>query len=240
MSVKKEAIPRARHTRNPCCFSLSITRSVETMGQRSSRPVEHQRTQLVVNAARPGAGLTTVLHALEIGQLSVNQPFMGFDVYEASGSDEAGMQVAISAWTFPAKYNSFYGCGLYPHYYGLADGLIFLVDARDVTADDCSKLERMMSEPESQGKPLLVYANFNDKLQEETPPEATQAAMSGTAEARITEALGLNELSARYGSPIDLQLTCAVGDPEVSGVTGGYKRLMKSIAAQRVREGRRG
>ena len=191
-----------------------------------------------MNAARPGAGLTTVLHALDIGQLSVTQPFMGFDVHEANGADEAGRQVAISAWTFPAKYNSFYGCGLYPHYYGPADGLIFLVDARDVTADDaCSKLECMMSEPESQGKPLLVYANFNDKLQEETPPEATQAAaqaaMSGTAEARITEALGLNELSARYGSPIDLQLTCAVGDPEVSGVASGYKRLMRSIAAQR-------
>ena len=193
--------------------------------------------------------MTTVLHALELGQLSVHQPTIGWEVHDASGTDEAGRQVAISAWTFPAKYNSFYGCGLYKHYYSPADGLIFLVDARDVTAGDASsKLESMMSEPESQGKPLLVYANSDDKLQEETPPEVAQAAAqataqaatSETAEARITEALGLNELSARYGSPIDVQLTCAVGDPEVSGVTSGYKRLMIRIAAQRVREGRRG
>ena len=190
--------------------------------------------------------MRTVLRALWIGEPSEQQPTIGWHVHGARGPDEAGRQVAISAWTFPSCYSRNMGSGLYKFYYGPADGFMFLVDARDVTAYDArDKLGRMMSEPESQGKPLLVYANFSDKLQAETPPETTQAAAqapaSCTEEARISEALGLDELSARFGSPVDVQLTSAVSDPEVSGVTRGYERLMISIAGQRAkkREGTR-
>lgn len=200
------------------------------MGLGRSKP-ERRCIKLVAAAAKPGAGLTTTLQALGLGEYYKSSPTYGFDLEHVEGSDEAGRPVLVSAWKFPYSYSNFNACGLYHFWYEEADGLIFVVDARDATANDaCTKLTRMMSEADVQGKPLLVYANFRDQLacQPDAQPQRQSEATS-TVEA-ITEALKLDELSARHGSAVHVQPVCAISDAEASGIMAGYEWMMMEVA----------
>lgn len=103
------------------------------------------------------AGKTAVLYALQLGEaIEYTIPTIGFNVEEVSVG-----RVSIKMWDMGGQTKL---RALWPHYFGQADGVVFVVDSADIDRLDTAKAElhTLMSHKELNTKPFLILANKQD------------------------------------------------------------------------------
>ncbi|EER06928.1 ADP ribosylation factor 1, putative [Perkinsus marinus ATCC 50983] len=152
-----------------------------------------------------GAGKTTILSKLKLGQVVTTTPTIGFNVetveyknisftvWDACGQDKFG-----PSWTL---------------YYKNAQAVVFVVDSNDRDRMDAAKeeLHRMLNEEELRDACVLVFANKQDLPNAMTITE-------------VREKLGLQSLKHRNWY---IQSACATtGD----GLYEGFDWLSKTLA----------
>ena len=125
-----------------------------------------------------GAGKTTILYQLKLGETVKTIPTIGFNVeiiehknfnfniYDVGGQDKIRV--------------------LWKHHYQNTDGLIFVVDAndRDRIDEAAEELKKLLEAEELKDCPVLVYANKEDLNGALAPGE-------------VTEKLGMGQLKGR-------------------------------------------
>ena len=125
-----------------------------------------------------GAGKTTILYKLKMGEVVTTIPTVGFNVETVDYKS-----LSFTVWDIggQAKIRP-----LWRHYYQNTHGLIFVLDSNDYGRFNEAKDELMtiLEEDELKNAVLLIYANKQDL------PDALDKEM-------ITEKLGLNTLENR-------------------------------------------
>jgi ADP-ribosylation factor protein 1 len=147
-----------------------------------------------------GAGKTTILYKLRLGEVVTTIPTIGFNV-ETVVHD----QVAFTVWDVGGQDKI---RPLWRHYFQNTQALVFVVDSndKDRIGEAQTELHRMLNEDELRDAVLLVYANKQD----------LPGAMSVS---EITDKLGLLEFKNRKWF---VQSACAMtGD----GLEQGLKWL---------------
>ena len=153
-----------------------------------------------------GAGKTTILFRLKLGEVVNTTPTIGFNVETV----EIEGVVNCTVWGVGGQDKI---RQLWRHYYQCTQGVIFVVDSndRDRVGEARDELHRMLNEDELREAVLLVFANKQDL------PNAMNAA-------EITDKLGLHSLRQRNWY---IQSTCATtGD----GLYEGLDWLSGSLA----------
>ncbi|VDD91790.1 unnamed protein product [Enterobius vermicularis] len=122
-----------------------------------------------------GAGKTTILYKLKLGEIITSVPTIAFNVETVEYKN-----ISFNVWDFSGNSRI---RPLRRHYCGSAQGLIFVVDSSDRgRIEECrEELYKSLSEVDSEDVKLLVFANKQD----------LSNAM-GVAE--LTEKLGLHNL----------------------------------------------
>lgn len=103
------------------------------------------------------AGKTAVLYALQLGEaISYTVPTIGFNVEEVSIG-----RLTIKMWDMGGQTKL---RALWPHYFGQADGIVFVVDSADTNRMEIAKAElhTLLSHKDLSGKPFLILANKQD------------------------------------------------------------------------------
>lgn len=103
------------------------------------------------------AGKTAVLYALQLGEaISYTIPTIGFNVEEVNIG-----RLTIKMWDMGGQTKL---RALWPHYFGQADGVVFVVDSADTARIEVAKseLHALLSHKELTGKPFLILANKQD------------------------------------------------------------------------------
>ncbi|KAJ1643446.1 Arf GTPase arl1 [Coemansia erecta] len=125
-----------------------------------------------------GAGKTTILYRMQIGEVVSTIPTIGFNVETVSYKN-----IKFQVWDLGGQTSirPYWRC-----YYANTDAVIYVVDScdRDRIGTSRDELAAMLSEDELQQSVLLVFANKQDM----------KGAMSA---AEISEALGLPRLRNR-------------------------------------------
>ncbi|SCU81242.1 LAME_0B06172g1_1 [Lachancea meyersii CBS 8951] len=134
-----------------------------------------------------GAGKTTVLYKLKLGEVVTTIPTIGFNVETVEYKN-----ISFTVWDVGGQDKI---RPLWRHYFRNTEGIIFVVDSNDRSriSEAREVLQRMLNEDEIRNAALLVFANKQDL------PEAMSAA-------EITEKLGLHSIRQR---PWFIQATCA-------------------------------
>jgi len=129
------------------------------------------------------AGKTTILHRLNLGEVVITIPTIGFNVEKL----EFG-KMNMTVWDIGGQQKI---RPLWRHYFMGTQALIYVVDSNDIERVDNDigdsakeELQRLLSEDELKGIPLLVLANKQDL------PKAMKVA-------DLTTALGLNKVRDR-------------------------------------------
>eukprot|EP01105_Mastigella_eilhardi_P025358 TRINITY_DN6895_c0_g1_i12.p2 TRINITY_DN6895_c0_g1~~TRINITY_DN6895_c0_g1_i12.p2 ORF type:complete len:182 (-),score=57.36 TRINITY_DN6895_c0_g1_i12:1163-1708(-) len=154
-----------------------------------------------------GAGKTTILYRLKIGELVCSIPTVGFNV---ETMERRG--VSFTVWDVGGQDTI---RPLWRHYFRGTQGLIFVLDSndRERVGEAADELQRLLCEPELRGAALLVFANKQDL------PFALSAA-------QLTDRLGLEKLCDRKWY---LQVACAAsGD----GVYEGLDWLASAVTSK--------
>lgn len=103
-----------------------------------------------------GAGKTTILYRLQIGEVVKTIPTIGFNVETVTYKN-----VQFQVWDLggQSSIRPYWRC-----YYTNADAIIYVVDSADKERMGISKKEltEMLNEEELKGVPLLVFANKQD------------------------------------------------------------------------------
>ncbi|XP_039156391.1 ADP-ribosylation factor 1-like [Eucalyptus grandis] len=122
-----------------------------------------------------GAGKTTILHKLKLGEVVITTPASGFNVETVEYKN-----VIFTAWDVggPDKIRA-----LWRQYYQNTEGIVFVVDSidRERISKAKDELHRLLSEDELRDAPLVVFANKHDL------PRAMSVS-------EITDKLGLHSL----------------------------------------------
>ncbi|SCU92672.1 LAMI_0E11518g1_1 [Lachancea mirantina] len=154
-----------------------------------------------------GAGKTTVLYKLKLGEVVTTIPTIGFNVETVEYKN-----ISFTVWDVGGQDKI---RPLWRHYYRNTEGLIFVVDSNDRSriSEAREVLQRMLNEDEIRNAALLVFANKQDL------PEAMSAA-------EITEKLGLHSIRQR---PWFIQATCATSG---EGLYEGLEWLSTTLKKQ--------
>jgi len=108
------------------------------------------------------AGKTTILYQLKSGEVVTTIPTIGMNV-ETVESSRMNTIVNFTAWDVGGRDKI---RPLWRHYYKMVNSIVFVVDSNDrdeyrlEEAQD--ELQKMLSEDDLQGMPLLVFANKQD------------------------------------------------------------------------------
>ncbi|GBB97975.1 hypothetical protein RclHR1_03110007 [Rhizophagus clarus] len=151
-----------------------------------------------------GAGKTTILYRLQIGEVVTTIPTIGFNVETVTYKN-----IKFQVWDLGGQTSirPYWRC-----YYANTDAVIYVVDSvdRDRMSTSKEELHAMLDEEELRDAALLVFANKQDMV----------GAMSA---AEVSDALGLGTLKNRQWS---IYKTSAVkGD----GLTEGLDWLVNII-----------
>jgi len=144
-----------------------------------------------------GAGKTTILYKMKVGEVVTTIPTIGFNVETIKYKN-----LSFTVWDIGGQDKI---RPLWRHYYQCTQGVIFVVDSsdRDRVQEAREELMKMLSEDELRDAFLLVFANKQDL------PNAMPAA-------ELTEQLGLHDLSDRQWF---IQAACATtGDGLYEGL----------------------
>ncbi|SCU92798.1 LANO_0E02146g1_1 [Lachancea nothofagi CBS 11611] len=154
-----------------------------------------------------GAGKTTVLYKLKLGEVVTTIPTIGFNVETVEYKN-----ISFTVWDVGGQDKI---RPLWRHYFRNTEGIIFVVDSNDRSriSEAREVLQRMLNEDEIRNAALLVFANKQDL------PEAMSAA-------EITEKLGLHSIRQR---PWFIQATCATSG---EGLYEGLEWLSNSLKNQ--------
>ena len=134
-----------------------------------------------------GAGKTTVLYKLKLGEVVTTIPTIGFNVETVEYKN-----ISFTVWDVGGQSKI---RPLWRHYFRNTQGIIFVVDSNDRSriAEARDTLQTMLGEDEIRNAVLLIFANKQDL------PDAMTAA-------EITEKLGLQSIRQRQWF---IQSTCA-------------------------------
>ncbi|KAI8575910.1 hypothetical protein K450DRAFT_259350 [Umbelopsis ramanniana AG] len=139
-----------------------------------------------------GAGKTTILYRLQIGEVVTTIPTIGFNVETVSYKN-----IKFQVWDLGGQTSirPYWRC-----YYANTDAVIYVVDSADKDRVETSKeeLHSMLEEEELKDAALLVFANKQDM----------QGAMNA---AEVSEALGLSTLKNRQWSIFTTSAVNGVG-----------------------------
>lgn len=128
-----------------------------------------------------GAGKTTILYKLQLGEVVKTKPTIGFNVETLQYKN-----IAINMWDLGGQTSirPYWRC-----YYANTAAVIFVVDSTDKDRLDTARqeLHAMLSEEEMQDAALLVFANKQDQ----------EGALSA---AEVSKALGLADMKDRSWS----------------------------------------
>jgi len=155
----------------------------------------HQEMRILM-VGLDGAGKTTILFKLKLGELVHTIPTIGFNVETIEYKN-----ITFTVWDVGGQDRI---RPLWKYYYQNTQGLIFVVDSndRDRIKEAREELQRMLNEDDLRDAVVLVFANKQDM------PNAMNAA-------EITEKLGLHSLHNREWY---IQATCATrGDGLIEG-----------------------
>jgi len=135
-----------------------------------------------------GAGKTTVLYKMKLGETIHTAPTIGFNVETVQYRN-----IKFTMWDVGGQDRI---RKLWRHYYEGTNGLIYVVDSNDTARIDESaiELEKLLKEEELSNATLLVFANKQDL------PNAVSVS-------ELTERLGLHRLRDRAWN---VQACCAV------------------------------
>ncbi|KAJ3287599.1 hypothetical protein HDU76_007798 [Blyttiomyces sp. JEL0837] len=130
------------------------------MGHLISRLVDSiwsgKETMRIIMMGLDGAGKTTILYKLKLGELVKTIPTNGFNI-----EDVQYKNLNFTVWDIGGHDNN---RRLYQHYYKSAQGIIFVIDSQDrnriLEARD--ELERIISDDELRDVALLIFANKQD------------------------------------------------------------------------------
>ena len=163
------------------------------MGCCSKRTIDS--TPLILMLGLNGAGKTTILYQLKMGEAVKTIPTIGFNVETL---DYKGM--AITVWDVWGQDKIRV---LWKHYYHNTDGLIFVVDSteRESLEDVAYEIKKMVDEEELRFCPILVWANKQDLNTALPPGEIAERLNMGQYSGRLwlvqgssgTTAFGLKE-----------------------------------------------
>ena len=154
-----------------------------------------------------GAGKTTILYKLKLGEIVHTIPTIGFNVETVEYKN-----ITFTVWDVGGQDKI---RPLWRYYYQNSQGIIFVVDSndRDRVAEAREELQQMLNEDELRNALLLVIANKQDL------PNAMNAA-------EMTEKLGLHSIR---NIPWYIQSTCATtGDGLYEGLDWLSNNLRKS------------
>ncbi|CAK5274503.1 unnamed protein product [Mycena citricolor] len=151
-----------------------------------------------------GAGKTTILYKLKLGEIVISIPTIGFNVETLDYKN-----VSLNVWDIGGQDKIRH---LWRYYYQNAQAIIFVVDSsdRDRIIIAREELHQMMNEDELRDALLLVYANKQDM------PDALSTA-------EMADKLGLSGLRHRTWY---IQATCAMSG---EGMYEGLEWLTKNI-----------
>ena len=102
------------------------------------------------------AGKTTILYKLKLGEIVTTIPTIGFNVETIHYK-----KIAITGWDVGGRDKI---RPLYRHYFANTQGLIYVIDSKDIDRLDDARDElwRMLGEDELRDAPLLIYLNKID------------------------------------------------------------------------------
>eukprot|EP01130_Rhizamoeba_saxonica_P005402 TRINITY_DN2159_c0_g1_i1.p1 TRINITY_DN2159_c0_g1~~TRINITY_DN2159_c0_g1_i1.p1 ORF type:complete len:204 (-),score=52.02 TRINITY_DN2159_c0_g1_i1:86-634(-) len=157
-----------------------------------------------------GAGKTTCLYKLKMGEVVTTVPTIGFNVETVEYKN-----IKFTVWDVGGQDRI---RKLWRHYYEGTNGLIYVVDSndRERIEESALELEKLLQEEELHDACVLILANKQDL------PNAVSVS-------ELTEALGMFRLRDRQWN---VQATCATsGD----GLHEGMEWLSNAIKNQRRR-----
>jgi small GTP-binding protein len=159
-----------------------------------------------------GAGKTTVLYKMKLGDIINTVPTIGFNVESVTYKN-----IHLNTWDVGGRSRI---RKLWRHYFEDTQGLIFVVDSndRDRIEEAAIELEKLLREEELKETVVLVLANKQDL------PNAVSVS-------ELTERLGLHRLRDRAWN---VQACCGItGD----GLKEGFEWLSQSIGRNEVKKG---
>ncbi|XP_050691629.1 uncharacterized protein LOC126983174 isoform X2 [Eriocheir sinensis] len=150
-----------------------------------------------------GAGKTTILYKLKLGEVVSTVPTIGFNVETVEYKN-----ISFTVWDVGGQEKL---RPLWRHYFTNTSAIVYVVDSNDPArlSEAKEELDVMMRDEEIAGCPLLVLANKRDLPC--APPLAT-----------ITDSLGLHSLQRDW----HIQPTCA---PTSDGIYEGLDWLATKL-----------
>ena len=173
-----------------------------------------------------GAGKTTILYKLKLGDKITTIPTIGFNVETVEYKN-----INFNVWDVGGQDKI---RPLWRHYYKNTKALIFVVDCndRDRVTDAKEELNRLMQDEELKDAVLLVFANkqVSDMLKLNETSTSNSCLMQDLPKAmsagEVAEKLGLQSLRARQWK---IQATCApTGEGLYEGLDWLTSELVKS------------
>eukprot|EP00929_Paragymnodinium_shiwhaense_P110795 TRINITY_DN7801_c0_g1_i1.p1 TRINITY_DN7801_c0_g1~~TRINITY_DN7801_c0_g1_i1.p1 ORF type:complete len:183 (-),score=43.33 TRINITY_DN7801_c0_g1_i1:335-883(-) len=155
-----------------------------------------------------GAGKTTILYKLKLGDVVTTCPTIGFNVETVEYK-----KISFQVWDIGGQEKL---RALWRHYYLGTHGVIFVLDSSDTHRIDDARdeLSRMMAEEEMRDAVLLVLANKQDL------PGAVQAA-------DVAQKLGLPDMKGRQWFVQSARATTG------EGLAEGLDWLSKAVSRKR-------
>ena len=147
------------------------------MGCCSKRTIDS--TPRILMLGLNGAGKTTILYQLKMGETVKTIPTIGFNVETL---DYKGM--AITVWDVGGQDKIRV---LWKHYYRNTDAVIFVVDSSDIDRleDAAYELQKIIDEEELRFCPILVWANKQDLNNARPPGEIAERLNMGRYSKRL-------------------------------------------------------
>lgn len=142
------------------------------------RAIVGKKDMRILIVGLDGAGKTTILYQLKVGEVVNTVPTIGFNVENVSYKN-----INFDVWDVGGQDQM---RPMWRHYYKNARGLVFVVDSNNPERlqEAREELDQMLNEEELQDVPLLVFANKKDL------PNALPTS-------ELSERLGLEELRKR-------------------------------------------
>jgi len=145
------------------------------MGKLFSKLFRKKQDVRILMVGLDGAGKTTSLYKLKLGDIVPTVPTIGFNIETVIFHN-----ICFTVWDVGGQDKI---RPLWRHYYAATQGVIFVVDSMDRERIDEARqeLQRMLNEEELARVAVLVFANKQD----------VAGAMNGKD---VAEALGLNQI----------------------------------------------